>query len=315
VSRDDGLFVCLDSDPPEYAERFTAACRDIGISVGALSRVEALEREPTLGPSVSGAFVTPDGIIDPFILVEAHLEDLIRLGVEVWLYHTLIGATLQPNGWRLQVEDCKWGTRRTVAVNAVVNAAGPWAADVAAVFGIQLPLVYVHGSMAVLERSLVRSVVTRCAPPSMGDVVIPSGNACLVGSTWHQLPHNDPIEMDAVDWNTMMRTASTMVPEVTRVRVVRSFTGIRTHLTPPASAPSSNFETSRDYAVINHSERDRMYGLVTALGGKLVLYRYVAELVGDLVMHQLGLERPCQTRGAPLPYPEHPSGRMLSDPR
>lgn len=306
ISGEAGLFVSLNNDPPKYAQRFAKACRVADISISQLSGSKARKLEPALSSRTSGAFLVPDVIIDPQLLVDAYTEELERLGVNVKTYHKFVRASRHPQSkaWKLRVKNLNTNAFLTISVDAIVNAAGPWVAEVAKTFGILLNLNYIHGSMAVLEHKLSNRVISRCAPPSAGDVLIPSGNNCLVGSTWHELPHNKPIKMSANDLTAVIKTCSSMLPAVTNEKVIRTFTGVRVHLIPSLGKKVDDFLSTRNFTIIDHNERDRILGLVTALGGKLILGRYVAEKAADLLLEQFGINRPCQTRSLTLQPPK-----------
>jgi glycerol-3-phosphate dehydrogenase len=308
-----GLFVFLEHDPPDYVERFANACRQTALPMQAVSRAEALEYEPALSPSLTGAFMTRDTTLDPFVFLEAHVEELVDRGVEVWVKHKLVRATPTSRGWHLQVEDAEQRTVRTLSVDGVVNAAGPWAADVARAFGVHLPLVFINGSMVVLGQRFVNTIVTRCAPVSAGDVLSPSGNACLVGSTWRIVPSPTPEGIQPIELQLVMQTVRAMVPNISMHHVRHTYSGIRAHIAQADGDSAKSYGIDRTFSVVDHSEVDGVRGLVTALGGKLSLYRYVAELASDTLLRKLGISRPSLTKETPLSPPRRPSGRLLSE--
>jgi glycerol-3-phosphate dehydrogenase len=62
-------------------------------------------------------------------------------------------------------------------------------------------------------------------------------------------------------------------------------------------------ELSRRYAVIDHAT-DGLQGFVTIAGGKLSMYRLMAEETSDAVCRKLGHQAPCVTASTPLPGSE-----------
>jgi glycerol-3-phosphate dehydrogenase len=56
--------------------------------------------------------------------------------------------------------------------------------------------------------------------------------------------------------------------------------------------------------VIDHEAADGIAGLVTAAGGKLAIYRKMAEDTADVVTRLLGRRAPCRTHKQPLPGSE-----------
>ena len=85
---------------------------------------------------VGGAFCPSDGFIRPLKILEGYLAAAARLGVRVEWDVEVTGLRRDGDGRIAGVET----TRGPVAVEAVVNAAGPWAAAVAAMAGVALPV-------------------------------------------------------------------------------------------------------------------------------------------------------------------------------
>jgi sarcosine oxidase, subunit beta len=108
--------------------------------------VEAEEVSPEeiarINPSIrldgvaGGAFCPSDGFIRPLRILEGYLAASARLGVrQVWAAEVR-GLRRDAQGRIVEVETA----RERLAVGAVVNAAGPWAASVAALAGVALPV-------------------------------------------------------------------------------------------------------------------------------------------------------------------------------
>ena len=105
---------------------------------------------------IGGAFCPSDGFIRPLGIVEGYLSAAARLGVEI--------------EWQVEVTGFRWGqgdriaavetSRGLVSTAAVVNAAGPWAAQVAQWTGLDLPV-------APLRRQVAATVPTDVLPHTM----------------------------------------------------------------------------------------------------------------------------------------------------
>ena len=119
---------------------------------------EALEIQPCLDPGgiLGGAFCPTDGFIRPLKILEGYLQAASRLGVRI--------------EWGVEVRDLEIGpgggirllhaARESIACQAVVNAAGPWAARLADLAGIALPV-------KPLKRQVAATAPTRALPESM----------------------------------------------------------------------------------------------------------------------------------------------------
>jgi sarcosine oxidase subunit beta len=86
---------------------------------------------------VGAAYCPTDGFIRPLAILDGYLRAAERLGVEVRWGTAATGFRRRPDGSVAAVET----TAGPLAVHAVVNATGAWAASVAAWAGIHLPVV------------------------------------------------------------------------------------------------------------------------------------------------------------------------------
>jgi len=96
-----------------------------------VSRVPQLRSDDILG----GSFCPTDGFVDPYSVMTGFTTCAVERGARVWRACEVTAIHHDGTGI-LGVET----TRGPVATRAVVNAAGPWAAQVAALAGIDLPV-------------------------------------------------------------------------------------------------------------------------------------------------------------------------------
>ncbi|MEO6056964.1 MAG: FAD-dependent oxidoreductase [Gemmatimonadales bacterium] len=117
--------------------------------------VEAVEVSPEdaarLNPAIrldgvtGGAFCPSDGFIRPLAILEGYLASAGRRGVRVEWGVEVAGMRRSADGRVTAVET----SRGAMEVGAVVNAAGPWAACVAAMAGLALPVTPLRRQIAV----------------------------------------------------------------------------------------------------------------------------------------------------------------------
>ena len=96
-----------------------------------VSRVPQLRSDDILG----GSFCPTDGFVDPYSVMTSFTTCAVERGARVWRACEVTAIHHDGTGI-LGVET----TRGPVATRVVVNAAGPWAAQVAALAGIDLPV-------------------------------------------------------------------------------------------------------------------------------------------------------------------------------
>jgi sarcosine oxidase subunit beta len=117
----------------------------------AVQHAEGLTEAERLGPDevtrinpavsldgvVGGAYCPTDGFIRPLAILDGYLQAAARLGAEVRWGVEATGLRRRADGAIAAVET----TAGPLAADAVVNAAGAWAAGVAAWAGVELPVV------------------------------------------------------------------------------------------------------------------------------------------------------------------------------
>ena len=119
-------------------------------AIGALN--PALRRAPVAG----GAYCASDGFIRPLQILDGYRRAAERLGVQFAWDADVTGLTRGRDGRVIAVRT----SRGEIATEAVVNAAGPWAARVAAFAGVDLPVV-------PLRRQVAVTVPMRALPATM----------------------------------------------------------------------------------------------------------------------------------------------------
>jgi sarcosine oxidase subunit beta len=125
----------------------------VGVTVEDIERINPAIR---LDGIVGGAFCPTDGFIRPLQILDGYLAASARSGVRVAWGVTATGFRRGGDG-RIQQVDTSDGP---IAVEAVVNAAGPWAATVADLAGAPIPL-------TPLRRQIVPTVACDLLPPNM----------------------------------------------------------------------------------------------------------------------------------------------------
>ena len=119
---------------------------------------EALQLNPALAPEgiVGGAWCPTDGFIKPLGILAGYLAAAQRLGARIEWDVEVTGFTRDANGQIAEVRT----SRGAFPADAVVNAAGAWAAPLAARAGVSLPVV-------PLRRQLVPTVPCDLLPADM----------------------------------------------------------------------------------------------------------------------------------------------------
>jgi glycerol-3-phosphate dehydrogenase len=168
---------------------------------------------------------------------------------------------------------------------------------VAALAGIQLPIILSQGTLLVTQKRVTQRVVNRLRPPVDADIVVPGGTVSLVGTTSVRLNDLDHIQPSFSEVDFLVQECSKMLPVLEETRYIRAFAGVRPLVSLEASADDRS--VSRGFVILDH-ESDGLSNFVTVTGGKLTTYRLMAEKTADLVCGRLGVTSPCLTRELPL---------------
>lgn len=122
------LIVATSPDQLGVLESITGHAAANGVELTMLSGAQAMALEPAL--SCHGALLSPEtGILDSHALMAALLADAEAAGAQLALGTRVVGIEAGGGGFVVETESA--GERFALAADAVVNAAGLWASQVA----------------------------------------------------------------------------------------------------------------------------------------------------------------------------------------
>jgi glycerol-3-phosphate dehydrogenase len=305
-----GLFVATPWDPPEYADRFQRACREVGIPVEEISVAEALRREPLLHPGLRRVFVVPDGSVETWEACQSLVDSAAEYGAETMLYHEVTGLLLE-NGRVVEVtaRDVISGEEVSIACDMVVNAAGAWGGRIAAMAGCPVTIQAGKGTMLAMNYRLANTVINRCGPPGDGDVLVPIGTVAVMGTTSVNVPDADNYPIEDWEIQLLLDQGERLIPAFKKFRALRAWAGVRPLYQETGPSAADLRQVTRGYALLDHAARDGVDGFITITGGKWTTYRLMAEHTVDLVCAKLNTQRACQTEGTALQH--HQDGRFF----
>ena len=246
------------------------------------TRTVALDRDPVghaLKPGHPKAFVYSDCWVEDSRLVVLNARDAADHGATILTHTRLIDAQRDDDGgWRATIADAT-GTRELRA-RALVNAAGPWVADVLGTVpdarrdrGVRL----VKGSHIVVPRLYEGSHAFLLQNPDRRVVfAIPyEQNYTLVGTTdetWEGKPGRAVIDQAETDY-LLGTIARYFEHPVAPDDIVWTYSGIRPLYDDHAASASA---VTRDYVL----DLDTGAGgapMLSVFGGKITTYRKLAE--------------------------------------
>src|SRR3954453_4152167 len=194
-----------------------------------------------------------------------------------------------------RVRDERTGDELDVDARFILNATGPWAAQILHMAGIEdVGVIPGKGIMIAMNHRLVNTVINRCTMPADGDILVPIRTVSVIGTTDIRSADPDELPVTQEEVDQMLDDGERLVPGLRDARALRVWAGVRP-LFQDARAGSDAVDTrdvSRTHAVVDHAARDGVRGLLTMSGGKLTTLRLMAEDLVDAMCKQLGAERP-----------------------
>ena len=296
VEETGGLFVSLPGDPDDYGDKFVAGCLAADIPVEELDPIRVMAEEPLISRDVKRAFSVPDATVQPWRLLNLAAADVRRRGGTILLRHRVVGFDV--TGGRVRAVDIEGpaGTLR-LETDAVVNAAGPWSAEIARLLGQDVMLELTKGTILVFGHRLVARAINRCRMPTSFDIMVPTGTVSLFGTTSDVVEDPSTTYVRPEEIQALLDAAEPMIPSVRDLRALRAWAGVRP-IVKPADWPQGK-SLPRRHKVIDHTGAG-LAGAFTVCGGSWTTHRAMGEDVGDHVAAFFGLNRPSETATIPL---------------
>ena len=116
-----------------YAQQTKMGLKDVRLMAG--EEIRRLFPQLRAGDIFGGSFCSSDGFVDPYSAMNGFMTWAADHGAALWRSTAVTGLTRDASGI-ISVET----TRGSVASRTVVNCAGAWAAGVAALAGVELPV-------------------------------------------------------------------------------------------------------------------------------------------------------------------------------
>ena len=273
------------------------------------SRAIDLRTHPAGAPLKAGyrkGFVYSDGWVDDARLVVLNAMDAAERGATVLTRWQCTDAQRGATHWQVRLQSTA-GEVRSVAARALVNAAGPWAAQFLAEHA-HAPdrklLRLVKGSHIVVKKLFDHDHAYIFQNPDKRIIfAIPyEGDFTLIGTT--DVEHTGAIgaaHVEASETSYLCEQASRYFAKpVLPADVVWSYAGVRPLLDDESGDPSA---VTRDYSL----ELDTSAApLLSVWGGKITTFRKLAEEAADLLADPLQAGHGAWTAGVQLPGGDMP---------
>ncbi|MEQ6375644.1 anaerobic glycerol-3-phosphate dehydrogenase subunit GlpA [Bacillaceae bacterium S4-13-56] len=300
-----GLFVKVPQDEDAYVKQWIQACEKIGIPIEEMELDDVLKREPFLNKDIQVAYSVPDGAVDPFTMSVDVAADSVKRGAQLLTYHEVIGMITDQHGVKgVKVRNFYTKEEFEIFATIVVNAAGPWGAQLATLAGLPLKLINNKGMLSILNHRINQRVINRLRMPGDADIFVPAHNVTIFGTTGKNVEDPNDTSLDQHEFEQMLEIGTALVPNLKKLRMIRAFSGSRPLYQDESKVDDSGRSLSRGLVLLDHHERDGMDGFITITGGKLTTFRYMAEKTVDLISQKLGGTELCSTHEEVVPHRE-----------
>lgn len=177
---------------------------------------------PQLGPTVLAAtWCSSDGYANPLLATPAYLDAAVRHGAEVLPFHRVRAVERSGTGWRVTADGI------TVEAAKVVDVAGPWLGEIAAMAGFPLRMTPVAIQMHVTVRPPEQlPFLVQHIGEGLSVKQVSAGNL-LIGGGWPALrlepEGRSPVSLDSVVGNVAQ--AARILPFIRNLRLLRTWAG------------------------------------------------------------------------------------------
>ncbi|MFD8754127.1 NAD(P)/FAD-dependent oxidoreductase [Kitasatospora sp. NPDC059577] len=233
-----GVVVASTAAGQEALRAFAAAQRAVGVAAEEVPGERLRELEPHLAPGLAGGFHYPqDAQVQPALAAAHLLRAARRRGAELITGETVTAVDRGSDGAVRGVRT----DRRRLAAPAVVNAAGTWGGELAALAGVHLPVMPRRGFVLVTEplprvvrhKVYAADYVANVASGSAGletSAVVEGtpGGPVLIGASRERVGYDRTLSQEVL--RRLAGQAADLFPVLADVTVLRAYRGFRPYL-------------------------------------------------------------------------------------
>ena len=291
-----GFFISLPKDPEDYPEKFLKCCQIAKIPIEEIKIHEVLKSEKELNNNISRAFHVPDAIIHPPKLFELLTKEIKSYGGKILTNHKVISIK-QVNSIAKSIVISHNDNKINIECDGIINAAGPWSSKVAKLINQNVELQLTRGSGIFFEGQLVSQAINRCRIPNNNDIMCPSGEETLWGTTSEIVNNPDTPKTRPDEIHDLLLGAEELFPRIKKYKYVRTWSGVRPLVKPKKF--NKNLPLPRSHLVIDHEETG-LKNFLTICGGALTTHRLMAEDVVNKLGKKFDINIDCSSHSTPL---------------
>lgn len=238
------LLICSPDQEAETRARLEHA-RDMGVAAEWLEQAQLQIAEPGLSPSITGAALLQDvACVSPMKVVSVFARRATQLGAEVCTNTVLTGIEMARGRVIAALT-----TNGRIVTERIIIAAGSWSSRVGEFVGLRVPVWPLKGHILVTEPmpGMVRHMITEMSyeasvealrsvsmgadgpqsrPPEVAAVLeSQAAGQVLVGSSREFAGFDREVDRGRIA--EIARKACQLVPDLSRLRIIRTYAGLR----------------------------------------------------------------------------------------
>ncbi|MGD9213038.1 MAG: FAD-dependent oxidoreductase [Desulfobacteraceae bacterium] len=296
IEANGGFFIAVDEEDLSYQIQFLQNCKKADIPTRKITIKEALALEPNLNPKLKAAVIVPDGSMDAWRFALSFFATAKANGAAIHPFCQVTNILVRGNSVvGVQLKNYRNGRTEEIGADLVVNAAGAWAGQVAAMAGIYVPIQPCPGVMVSVADRLCHRVINRLHPPGEGDIIVPQRNLSILGTTAWLEDNPDQVKVPQGDVKRLMTLCDELIPGIKNMSPHAVWSACRPLLQKGKGKDNNPFEISREFDCFDHGRDDNIHGLISLIGGKATTMRAMAEQVADLICKKTGRVVSCAT--------------------
>ncbi len=242
------------------------------------TRTRDLRQDTTLKPDFTRGFEYTDCWVEDSRLVVLNARDAADRGATIQTRTRCLAAERTADGWSLTLQSA--AGHSTIRARALVNAAGPWVADIlGTVIRANTParIRLVQGSHIVVRRKFPddHAYIFQNQDGRILFAIPYERDFTLIGTTdvdWHGQP--GPMQISEAETAYLCASTSAYFRQpVTQADIVWTYSGVRPLYDDGATAAQ---EATRDY-VLTLDTPEGQGALLNVFGGKITTHRRLAE--------------------------------------
>jgi len=244
------------------------------------------------GPEIDGYFTYMDAMVNDAELVIYNVVSAHNSGSVCLNYTKAESISTDSGEFRIGVRDFISGKRHMVKSRTVINAAGPWSAEIMEMAGLNYSEKFrlsrgIHIIFRKKDLTTDAALAFRSQIDKRQIFIIPWEHVTVIGTTDTFVHNPDQFSVPEDEVEYLLKSAEYVVGKLDRSKIVETYSGIR----PLYGEGKTPGEISRDFTIVSRN------GVISVLGGKITDYRRVSRSVALETAKHLGLK--VMVRGLP----------------